>query len=101
MLLRPILLLSTLALTACAIPNSRSNAVVVTDNKEIVASCKQIAEINGDSTINQTLLIDSARDSALARLKIRGAEAGGTHVVSPVATHTWKGPSTAGTVYKC
>jgi hypothetical protein len=47
------------------------------------------------------LILDKARDAALARLKTRGADMGGTHVLSSVADIKWKGPSTAGTVYKC
>ncbi len=89
------------ALAACAIPNSASNAVVVTDAQAVVERCRRIAEINGDTGISQALLLDRARDSALARLKIRGAEAGGTHVLSGVASHSWKGPDTRGTVYRC
>lgn len=101
MLPRALLFAPLLALTACVVPSSRSNIVVVTDNKAVVESCKRLAEINGDSGISQALLLDRARDSALARLKVRAAEAGGTHVLSGVAAHNWKGPSTAGTVYKC
>lgn len=101
MLLRPLLLVPALALGACTIPNSRTNAVVVTDSAAVVESCKRLTQINGDGSISQSVLMDRARDSALARLKVRGAEAGGTHVLSDVANHGWKGPSTAGTVYKC
>lgn len=89
------------ALGACAIPNSASNAVVVTETKEIVESCKRIGDTNGDSGVNQALLLDRARDSALSRLKIRAAEAGGTHVLSSVADPKWKGPSSDGVIYKC
>lgn len=102
MSLRPFLLLApALALGACAIPNSASNAVVVTDTQAVVETCKRIGNTNGDSGINQALLLDRARDSALARLKIRAAEAGGTHVLSSVADPKWKGPSTDGVIYKC
>lgn len=102
MLLRLLLpLAATAALGGCAIPNSASNAVVVTSTQAVVESCKKIGETNGDSGINQALLLDRARDTALSRLKIRAAEAGGTHVLSEVAEPKWKGPSTAGTIYKC
>lgn len=102
MLLRVLLPLAAASvLGACAIPNSASNAVVVTNTREVVETCKKIGETNGDAGVNQALLLDRARDTALSRLKIRGAEAGGTHVLSDVADPKWKGPSTAGTIYKC
>ncbi|RDJ20957.1 hypothetical protein DWF00_28930 [Bosea caraganae] len=102
MLLRPFLLLApAFALGACAIPNSASNAVVVTNTQSVVETCKRIGETDGDVGVNQALLLDRARDSALSRLKIRGAEAGGSHVLSDVADLKWKGPSTKGTIYKC
>ncbi len=101
MLLRSVLILAACGVAACAVPRSRSNMVVVTDNKAIVESCTRIGEINGDSAMGAILLRDSARDSALARLKASAAEQDGTHVLSGVATTSWKGPSTAGTLYKC
>lgn len=101
-MLRSLLFLGpAFALGACAIPNSASNAVVVTDTKAIVETCKRISDTNGDSGVNQALLLDRARDSALSRLKIRAAEAGGTHVLSSVADPKWKGPSSDGVIYKC
>lgn len=100
-MLRYLLLAPALALAACAVPNSASNAVVVTDSKAVVERCTRLVEINGDSGVSHAILMDRARDSAMSRLKIRGAEAGGTHVLSDVAAHNWKGPSTQGTVYRC
>jgi hypothetical protein len=102
MLLRLFLLFApAFALSACAIPNSASNAVVVTDAQAVVETCKRIGDTNGDVGVNQALLLDRARDSALGRLKIRAAEAGGTHVLSSVADPKWKGPGTDGVIYKC
>ncbi|PTM41295.1 hypothetical protein [Bosea sp. 124] len=100
-LLLPALLVPALMLGACAVPTSRSNIVVLTDNKGVVEPCKQIGEIDGASEMHAILVLDKARDAALARLKIRAADMGGTHVLTPVADIKWKGPSTAGTVYKC
>lgn len=90
-----------LLLGACAIPTARSNIVVLTDNKSVVEPCTKLGEIDGASELHAVLILDKARDAALARLKTRGADMGGTHVLSSVADIKWKGPSTAGTVYKC
>ncbi|MCZ8043226.1 MAG: hypothetical protein O9330_12150 [Beijerinckiaceae bacterium] len=90
-----------LLLGACAIPTSRSNIVVLTDNKSVVEPCTKLGEIDGASELHAVLILDKARDAALARLKTRAADMGGTHVLSSVADIKWKGPSTAGTVYKC
>lgn len=100
-MLRFLLLVPVVALSACVIPTSRSNIVVVTDSKAVVEPCKKLGEIDGSSAIGQALLLDKARDAAVARLKVRAAELGGTHVLSSVADIKWKGPDTAGTVYKC
>jgi hypothetical protein len=94
-------LLGTVTLGACAFHTSRTSIVVITDSKSVVEPCTKLGEINGDSTLGAILLTDKARDTAIARLKIRGAELGGTHVFSTVADIKWKGPDTAGTVYKC
>ena len=93
--------LPLLALGACAIPSSRSNIVVVTENKAVVEPCKRVGDVDGGSGLGGVLLLDQARDSALARLKIRTAELGGTHVLSPVAVLKWNGASTAGVAYSC
>lgn len=98
---RVLFVLPLLALAACAIPTSRSNIVVVTDNKAVVEPCKKVGDVDGGSGLGGVLLLDQARDSALARLKIRAAEIGGTHVLSPVAALNWKGASTAGVAYSC
>ncbi|AMJ61924.1 hypothetical protein [Bosea sp. PAMC 26642] len=100
-MLRPFLLIPLCALAACAIPTSKSNVVVLTDSKIVVEDCKKLGDIDGSSTVGQVLLLDKARDAALARLKIRGAELGGTHVLTPVADIKWKGPGTEGQVYLC
>ncbi|CAN7544191.1 hypothetical protein J2Y55_005366 [Bosea sp. BE125] len=100
-MLRSLLLLPLLALSACVIPNSRSNTVVVTDTKSVVEKCQKLGELEGASPLGKVLLRDQARDAALARLKAGGAELGATHVESSVADIKWKGPSTAGTAYKC
>ncbi|HEV7256731.1 MAG TPA: hypothetical protein VGN82_03025 [Bosea sp. (in: a-proteobacteria)] len=101
LLLRPMLMVPALMLGACAIPTSRSNMVVLTDNKAVVESCKSLGEIDGASELHSVLVLDKARDATLSRLKIRAADLGGTHVLTDVADIKWKGPSTAGTVYKC
>ena len=98
---RVLFALPLLALAACAIPTSRSNTVVVTDTKAVVDPCKKIGDVDGGSGLGGVLLLDQARDSALARLKVRTAELGGTHVLSPVAALSWKGASTAGIAYSC
>ncbi len=93
--------LPLLALSACAIPSSRSNIVVVTENKAVVEPCKRIGDVDGGSAVGSLQLLDQARDSALARLKIRTAELGGTHVLSAVANIKWTGRSAAGIAYTC
>lgn len=95
------LLALPLLLGACAIPTSRSNVVILTDNKAVVESCTSLGEIDGASNLHAVLVLDKARDAAISRLKIRAAELGGTHVLTSVADIKWKGPSTTGTVYKC
>lgn len=90
-----------LLLGACAIPTSRSNIVVLTENKSVVEPCTKLGEIDGASELHAILVLDKAREGAISRLKIRAADMGGTHVLSSVADIKWKGPSTAGTVYKC
>lgn len=100
-MLRPVLLLPLLGLSACAIATSRSNIVVVTDSKAVVEGCTNLGVVDGASALREVLLRDQARDSALARLKIAAADLGGTHVQSSVADIKWKGPDTSGTVYKC
>lgn len=94
-------IVAALALTGCAIPTSRSNAVVMTDNKAVVENCRKLGDIDGDGSIGQSVLMDRARDSAIARLKIRAAEMNGTHVLSDVAATSWRRGSTAGAVYLC
>lgn len=96
-----VLLVPALILGACAIPTSRSNMVVLTDSKAVVEPCKSLGEIDGASELHAILVLDKARDATLSRLKIRAADMGGTHVLTPVADIKWKGPSTSGTVYKC
>lgn len=98
---RILLALPLLALSACAIPTSRSNIVVVTDNKAVVEPCKRLGDVDGSSTIGAVLLLDMAREAALARLKSRTAELGGTHVLSTVADLKWRGRSAAGVAYSC
>ena len=100
LMLLPALLLPTL-LGACAIATSRSNIVVLTENKAIVEPCTRLGEIDGASELQAILVLDKAREAALSRLKIRAADMGGTHVLTSVADIMWKGPTTAGTVYKC
>lgn len=99
--LLPALLVLAPMLGACAIATSRSNIVVLTDSKAVIEPCTKLGEINGDSELQSILVLDKARDAAIARLKIRGADLGGTHVFTTVADIKWKGPSTAGTVYRC
>lgn len=98
---RSLLLLSAILLGGCAFHTSRSSIVVITDNKAVVESCRRIGEIDGRSDVSAILLRDQARDSAIARLKIRGAKLGGTHVLTPVADIKWTGPDTSGVVYAC
>ncbi|MET3890738.1 hypothetical protein ABIE41_001814 [Bosea sp. OAE506] len=98
--LLPALALSLL-LGACAIPTSRTNIVVLTENKSVIEPCTKLGEIDGASELHAVLILDKARDAAIARLKSRAADLGGTHVLTSVADIKWKGPSTSGTVYKC
>ncbi|PZN99899.1 MAG: hypothetical protein DCF30_10720 [Hyphomicrobiales bacterium] len=100
-LLLPALMVVAPLLGGCAIATSRSNIVVLTDNKAVVEPCKSLGEIDGASELQSILVLDKARDAALSRLKIRAAELGGTHVLSSVADIKWKGPSTTGAVYRC
>lgn len=100
-MLRPVLLLPLLALGACAVATSRSNVVVVTESPIVVEGCTRLGQIDGNSALRQVLLRDQARDSALARLKIAGADLGASHVHSSVADIKWKGPDTSGIAYKC
>ncbi|UZF90248.1 DUF4156 domain-containing protein [Bosea sp. NBC_00550] len=95
------ILVPALLLGACAYHTSRSSIVVVTDAKGVVENCTKLGEIDGRSDLHSVLLTDTARDSIITRLKIKGAEMGGTHVFSTVADIKWKGPETSGTVYKC
>lgn len=96
-----LLLLPALFLGACAYHTSRSSAVVVTDTQGVVEGCTKLGVVDGKSELHSVLLTDTARDTVVTRLKIRGAELGGTHVVSSAADIKWKGPDTSGTVYKC
>lgn len=98
---RALSLLPALLLGACAVHTSRTSVVVVTDSKAVIEGCTKLGEIEGDSPLASIMLLDTARDSALARLKIRGADLGGTHVLSPVADIKWKGQDRSGVVYKC
>lgn len=98
--LLPVLVLPLL-LGACAIPTSRTNIVVLTENKSVIEPCTKLGEIDGASELHAVLILDKARDAAIARLKSRAADLGGTHVLTSVADIKWKGPSTSGTVYKC
>lgn len=98
---RSLLLFSALLLGGCAFHTARSSVVVITDAKSVVEPCKRLGEIDGSSELGKILLTDKARDAAIARLKIRAAELGGTHVLTAIADIKWKGPDTSGTVYKC
>lgn len=98
---RFLLLLPALLLGACAYHTSRSSAVVVTDTQSVVEGCTKLGVIDGKSDLHSVLTMDTARDTVVTRLKIRGAEMGGSHVVSSAADIKWKGPDTSGTVYKC
>jgi hypothetical protein len=100
-MLRSVLLLPLLALGACAVATSRSNVVVVTENATVVAGCTRLGPIDGSSPLREIQLRDQARDSALARLKIAGADLGATHVHSSVGDIKWKGPDMSGIAYKC
>jgi hypothetical protein len=95
------LLLPLIALSACAIPTSRSNLVIITESAAVVEGCKNLGKVDGGIALNQVLLRDQSLDSARARLKIATADLGGTHVVSTVADAKWKGPDTTGTAYEC
>jgi len=99
--LLPALLVLAPMLGACAIATSRSNIVVLTDNKSVIEPCTKLGEIDGAAELHSVLVLDKARDATISRLKIRAADLGGTHVFTTVADIKWKGPSTAGTVYKC
>lgn len=101
MTIRFLILAPALILGACAYHNSRSSMVVVTDAAKVVESCTKLGEIDGTSGYEGFVPVDKARDTVLVRLKIRGAELGGTHVFSTVADIKWKGQRTTGTVYKC
>jgi hypothetical protein len=98
---RLLLLLPVCALAGCAIATSRSSVVVLTDSQVVIEGCTKLGEIDGSSTIGQALLLDQQREAAIARLKIRGADLGGTHVLTSVADIKWKGPGTSGQVYRC
>ncbi|PZU92930.1 MAG: hypothetical protein DI527_08090 [Chelatococcus sp.] len=98
---RLLLLLPAMLLGACAIHTSRTSVVVLTESKGVVEACTKLGDIDGDSTLAPILLVDQARDSAMARLKIRAADLGGTHVLTSVADPKWKGPDNSGVVYKC
>lgn len=93
--------LAACALTACSIPTSRSNMVVVTENKVVVESCTSLGVVDGGLGFDQGLLLDRQRDALVARFKILAADAGGTHVLTPVASLRWTGPDSTGTIYKC
>ncbi len=90
-----------LGLSACAIPNSGSNKVVITDTKGVVESCLKIADIDGSSPVSGLLLRDPARDAAITRLKLAAAERGATHVLTGLADVKWKGPDISGVAYRC
>lgn len=100
-MLRSVLLLPLLALSACAVATSRSNVVVVTESAVVVEGCTRLGAIDGSSSLREIQLRDQARDSALARLKIAGADLGASHVHSSVADIKWKGPDMSGIAYKC
>lgn len=89
------------ALSACSIPTSRSNMVVVTENKVVTESCTSLGVVDGGLGFGQGLLLDRQRDALVARFKILAADAGGTHVLTPVASLRWTGPESTGTIYKC
>lgn len=98
---RFLILLPTLLLGACAYQTSRSSVVVVTDTQGVIENCQKLGEIDGDSGFGAIVPTDKNREMALTRLKIRGAEMGGTHVFSTVADIKWNSGKTTGTVYKC
>ena len=100
-MLRFVMLLPLLALSACVVATSRSNVVVVTDSPTVVEGCVKIGPVDGHSALSTVQLRDQARDSALARLKSGGAELGATHVHSSVADIKWKGPDMSGVAYRC
>ncbi|BCB18447.1 hypothetical protein [Bosea sp. ANAM02] len=95
------ILLPALLLGACTYHNARSSIVVVTDAKSVVENCTKLGEIDGQHGSQAIMTLDKTRDSVIARLKIAGAELGGTHVFAAAADIKWKGPDTSGTVYKC
>ncbi len=98
---RFLFLLPALALGACAYQTSRTSIVVVTNTQGVVENCTKLGEIDGDSGFGAVVPLDKARDMTLNRLKIRGAEMGGSHVFSDVADIKWTGGKTTGTVYRC
>jgi hypothetical protein len=98
---RFLLLLPALLLGACAYQTSRSSIVVITNTQGVVENCQKLGEIDGNSDFGSIVPLDKAREMALTRLKIRGAELGGTHVFSEIADIKWKSGKTTGTVYKC
>ena len=100
-MLRSVLLLPLLALGACAVATSRSNVVVVTESPVVVEGCARLGPVDGASSLREIQLRDQARDSALARLKIAGADLGATHVQSTVADIKWKAPDMSGVAFKC
>lgn len=100
-MLRLGMLLPLLALGACAVATSRTNVVVITESPVVVANCTRLGVVEGSSSLNAIQLRDQRRDSALARLKIGGADLGATHVHSTVADIKWKGPETSGIAYRC
>ena len=98
---RLFILLPALLLGACAYHTSRSSIVVMTDAQSVVENCTKLSEIDGQDSSHAIMPLDKTRDSVVARLKIAGAEKGGTHVLATAADIKWKGPDTKGTVYKC
>lgn len=94
-------LMPVLLLGACTYHNSRSSIVVVTDAKSVVENCTKLGEIDGQDSSHAIMPLDKTRDSVVARLKIAGAEKGGTHVFATAADIKWKGSDTKGTVYRC
>ncbi|WP_157732944.1 DUF4156 domain-containing protein [Bosea sp. AS-1] len=98
---RFLILLPALLLGACAYQTSRSSIVVVTNTQGVIENCQKLGEVDGASGFGSVVPVDKNREMALTRLKIRGAEMGGTHVFSDIADIKWAGGKTTGTVYKC
>ncbi len=98
---RFLILLPALLLGACAYQTSRTSIVVVTNTQGVIENCQKLGEIDGDSGFGSVVPLDKMRELTLNRLKIRGADMGGTHVFSDVADIKWAGGKTTGTVYKC